>query len=91
MINATTAVGNQGQSPKSQSSATGQPLPKEVRPIIGVEVARFHTITIPTRKARTRLLIRWLLIRELAVHPGGTRWNISFPCHPKSFFLNRRG
>ncbi|GBM13399.1 hypothetical protein AVEN_54408-1 [Araneus ventricosus] len=30
------------------------------------------TITIPTREARTRLLIRRLLIRELAVPPGGT-------------------
>ncbi|GBM17713.1 hypothetical protein AVEN_56033-1 [Araneus ventricosus] len=29
------------------------------------------TITIPTREARIRLLIRWLLNRELAVPAGG--------------------
>ncbi|GBM07053.1 Tigger transposable element-derived protein 4 [Araneus ventricosus] len=40
---------------------------------MGVKVTRTHIITIPTREVRTRLLIRRLLIRELAVPPDG-RW-----------------
>ncbi|GBL92064.1 hypothetical protein AVEN_102611-1 [Araneus ventricosus] len=56
--------------PSRQSPATALPLPKEVRPVIGVEVTRPHTITLLTMEARTRLLILQFLIRELAVLPG---------------------
>ncbi|GBM34837.1 hypothetical protein AVEN_208040-1 [Araneus ventricosus] len=44
--------------------ATARPLPQEVRSVIGVELTQPHTITIPTREARTHLLIRRLLIYE---------------------------
>ncbi|GBL72911.1 hypothetical protein AVEN_128099-1 [Araneus ventricosus] len=60
------------QEPQQHSGAEAGVLhgispPKEVRPVIGVEVTGPPTIIIPTREARPRLLIRRLLIRELVV------------------------
>ncbi|GBM67273.1 hypothetical protein AVEN_201206-1 [Araneus ventricosus] len=53
------------------SLATAQLLPREVRSVIGVRVAQFHIITMPTRETRIHLLIRRLLIRILVMLPGG--------------------
>ncbi|GBO34517.1 hypothetical protein AVEN_111585-1 [Araneus ventricosus] len=53
------------------SLATAQLLPREVRSVIGVRIAQFHIITMPTRETRIHLLIRWLLIRILVMLPGG--------------------
>ncbi|GBN60116.1 hypothetical protein AVEN_193033-1 [Araneus ventricosus] len=41
--------------------------PNEERPVIGVEVTQTHIITAPPGEARTRLLIRQLLIYVLMV------------------------
>ncbi|GBM75865.1 hypothetical protein AVEN_247851-1 [Araneus ventricosus] len=50
--------------------AMAQPLKWEVRVIIKVGVNQPHTITIPTREARIRFLIRQILIHVLVVPPG---------------------
>ncbi|GBN52706.1 hypothetical protein AVEN_65030-1 [Araneus ventricosus] len=61
-------------SPQQQSeievevlTAMAHLLPKEVCPVIGVEVTPPHTLTIPPGEARTLLLIRRLLIHILVV------------------------
>ncbi|GBN83291.1 hypothetical protein AVEN_270151-1 [Araneus ventricosus] len=61
-------------------------LPKEVRPVIGVEVTQPHTITVPNSKAILRLLIRRLLIRELAVPPKWD-WNMGKAITSKQAYL----
>ncbi|GBN63157.1 hypothetical protein AVEN_188853-1, partial [Araneus ventricosus] len=72
---------------RSESSlptpSTTQPVQKEVRSVIGVEVTQPQTITILPGEARIRLLIRRLLIHELVVPPpeediskSGTQYNL---------------
>ncbi|GBN18679.1 hypothetical protein AVEN_129451-1 [Araneus ventricosus] len=47
------------------SKASVQPLPQEVHLVIGGQVTQRHTINIPTREGRNRLLARRLLIHVL--------------------------
>ncbi|GBO41523.1 hypothetical protein AVEN_133169-1 [Araneus ventricosus] len=49
-----------------------QPLPKDVRSIIGVEVTQLHANIVFQRKERTLSLIRRLLIHVLVGPPGGS-------------------
>ncbi|GBM91980.1 hypothetical protein AVEN_136561-1 [Araneus ventricosus] len=43
---------------------------EEIHSAIGVEVFQPHTITVPTREARTHLLIQWLFIHVFIVPPS---------------------
>ncbi|GBO24433.1 hypothetical protein AVEN_273054-1 [Araneus ventricosus] len=63
-----------------------KPLAKEVCPVIGVQVTQPHTITVPTKEAIPRLLIRRLLIRELAVPPRWD-WNMGKAITSKQAYL----
>ncbi|GBM50577.1 hypothetical protein AVEN_266792-1 [Araneus ventricosus] len=72
---------------RSQSNSHHRPRPGPSRRRYvssSVRVNSTHAVTIPTRKARTRLLIRKLLIHILVVPPGGGSYEVTSKGCPPS-------